>query len=449
MDNDFLAIANSLKRSMKYLGPWTAGDLSFGLRALTDAHLKREIQDPPEGDVINDKQLIKTWVREVEVADAVYEESTEAISKACSLEPGNVVSFRATSDHLQPAYCLAKSVQHRQILLVVRGTKNFYDALTNLAGAYEAVEGGFAHHGMLKSAEWLLEQEGDRIRSLLDDHPGYGLRLIGHSLGGGTSSLLCWLLHNMPPDVPDWKPHLSSISCIAFACPPVLTSHLARSCTDHTTSIISQHDAVPRTSLASLEELRKEILATKWPDQLRDQVLGKKLGALAQASFASIAEHYDRATRSLNKLLEDPAISSHHKAMTSAVQGAWSRISEEASKGRVVSEQLVKSLQERFARDSKGQLGKPHAESRDLSQLQHRQDMPSLEDPPQLHAPGRIIFLAAASEGKKGSGVQLIKALPRGFDRIILNKSMLSDHLCQSYKEQLQSLLDEQPSEQQ
>ena len=30
-DNDFLAIANSLKRSMRYLGPWTAGDLSFGL----------------------------------------------------------------------------------------------------------------------------------------------------------------------------------------------------------------------------------------------------------------------------------------------------------------------------------------------------------------------------------------------------------------------------------
>lgn len=52
----------------------------------------------------------------------------------CSVQPGDVVSFRATSDHLQPAYCLAKSVQHRQILLVVRGTKNFYDALTNLAG---------------------------------------------------------------------------------------------------------------------------------------------------------------------------------------------------------------------------------------------------------------------------------------------------------------------------
>ena len=38
-------------------------------------------------------------------------------------------------------------------------------------------------------------------------------------------------------------------------------------------------------------------------------------------------------------------------------------------------------------------------ESKDLSQLQHRQDMPPLEDPPQLHAPGRIIFLAAASAG--------------------------------------------------
>ena len=41
-----------------------------------------------------------------------------------------------------------------------------------MAGAYEAVEGGFAHHGMLKSAQWLLEREGHRLRSLLQQHPG-------------------------------------------------------------------------------------------------------------------------------------------------------------------------------------------------------------------------------------------------------------------------------------
>lgn len=35
-ENDFLAIANSLKRSMRYLGPWTAGDLSFGLCVRSD-----------------------------------------------------------------------------------------------------------------------------------------------------------------------------------------------------------------------------------------------------------------------------------------------------------------------------------------------------------------------------------------------------------------------------
>lgn len=36
-ENDFIAIANSLKRSMRYLGPWTAGDLSFGLCVVSDA----------------------------------------------------------------------------------------------------------------------------------------------------------------------------------------------------------------------------------------------------------------------------------------------------------------------------------------------------------------------------------------------------------------------------
>ncbi len=36
------------------------------------------------------------------------------------------------------------------------------------------------------------------------------------------------------------------------------------------------------------------------------QVLGKKLGALAQSSFASLAEHYERGAAALNKFLVGP-----------------------------------------------------------------------------------------------------------------------------------------------
>lgn len=41
---------------------------------------------PDACDEMACRELIRTWVREVEVADAVYEASAEAISKACSLQ---------------------------------------------------------------------------------------------------------------------------------------------------------------------------------------------------------------------------------------------------------------------------------------------------------------------------------------------------------------------------
>ena len=41
---------------------------------------------PSACDGMTCRQLIRTWVREVEVADAVYEASAEAISEACSLQ---------------------------------------------------------------------------------------------------------------------------------------------------------------------------------------------------------------------------------------------------------------------------------------------------------------------------------------------------------------------------
>lgn len=46
-ENDFVAIANSLKRSMRYLGPWTAGDLSFGLYVMSDStqsHMLKQLK---------------------------------------------------------------------------------------------------------------------------------------------------------------------------------------------------------------------------------------------------------------------------------------------------------------------------------------------------------------------------------------------------------------------
>ena len=53
-----------------------------------------------------------------------------------------------------------------------------------------APSAGYAHHGMLAAAQALLA-EGEaagHVRRGLAANPGYGLHLIGHSLGAGG----CW-----------------------------------------------------------------------------------------------------------------------------------------------------------------------------------------------------------------------------------------------------------------
>ena len=48
---------------------------------------------------------------------------------------------------------------------------------------------GYSHFGMLAAARWLLQQLSGTMREALADHPGYKLKVIGHSLGGGTAAM--------------------------------------------------------------------------------------------------------------------------------------------------------------------------------------------------------------------------------------------------------------------
>ena len=137
-----------------------------------------------------------------------------------------MVRFSGEANHFRPAYCIAVQEATQQILVVVRGTGTLSDSITSLAGqcsglqllspgqkaqpqrklhagASTSFQGGQAHEGMLRAAQWLIERELDSLASLLQQHAGFQMRFIGHSLGAGTATLatmllqVCWsgLLH--------------------------------------------------------------------------------------------------------------------------------------------------------------------------------------------------------------------------------------------------------------
>jgi Lipase (class 3) len=81
------------------------------------------------------------------------------------------------------------------------------DMFTSLTGAsrpHHMVDGagvvlGFSHFGMLAAARWIRGQTAPALKKALEDNPGYALKIIGHSLGGGTAAMLTMMYASANP----------------------------------------------------------------------------------------------------------------------------------------------------------------------------------------------------------------------------------------------------------
>uniref|UniRef100_A0A8C4JTZ9 sn-1-specific diacylglycerol lipase n=1 Tax=Dromaius novaehollandiae TaxID=8790 RepID=A0A8C4JTZ9_DRONO len=118
------------------------------------------------------------------------------------------------------------------IVVAVRGTLSFEDILTDLSADCEdltledVLENGFVHKE-------------------------YKLVIVGHSLGGGTASILAVMLRNSFP----------TLKCYAFSPPGGLLSKSLADYTKHfIVSVIVGKDLVARLSMPNMEDLKRRIV---------------------------------------------------------------------------------------------------------------------------------------------------------------------------------------------
>jgi hypothetical protein len=93
---------------------------------------------------------------------------------------------------LRPAYVVCIDRSTASVVLAIRGTHSFHDAVTDLAGMPCEVMGGTAHYGVAIAAHWFLSNLLPLLRHLLQSEPGFELIICGHSLGGGTRFWFRW-----------------------------------------------------------------------------------------------------------------------------------------------------------------------------------------------------------------------------------------------------------------
>ncbi|NXH91416.1 DGLB lipase, partial [Edolisoma coerulescens] len=145
------------------------------------------------------------------------------------------------------------------IVVAVRGTLSFEDILTDLSAdcedltLEEVLENGFVHKGITQAASYIYRKliNDGILNQAFTIAPEYKLVIVGHSLGGGTASILAIMLRNSFP----------TLRCFAFSPPGGLLSKSLADYTKHfIVSVIVGKDLVARLSMPNMEDLKRRIV---------------------------------------------------------------------------------------------------------------------------------------------------------------------------------------------
>ncbi|KAI3690098.1 hypothetical protein L2E82_48073 [Cichorium intybus] len=265
------------------LGKWPIGDLAFGINYLLRRQGNVHVASVYAGE--NSIQLkgpeiiaeLKHYLRLLTLCILFSKKPFPVFLESAGFSEADVLLQKPKAGLLKPAFTIISDKNSKCFLLLIRGTHSIKDTLTAATGAvvpfHHSVlhDGGisnlilgYAHCGMVAAARWIAKLSIPFLLEALKENPGYEVKIVGHSLGGGTAALLTYILRE--------QKDLSSISCITFAPAACMTWELAESGKHFITTIINGSDLVPTFSTASIDDLRTEVTASSWLNDLRDQV---------------------------------------------------------------------------------------------------------------------------------------------------------------------------------
>ncbi|CAM8962550.1 unnamed protein product [Rhodiola kirilowii] len=411
-------IIASIQRSRVGIQDWSLSDLTVGLYLL---YLRQASVDPFEdiqGIQIYSEAIVQDLIYHTELAKGSYKGSAEELARRSMLREGNVLKFVKESSVLRPGYYLGVDKRRKLVIFGIRGTHTVYDLITSIASlSNERItsEGYSTHFGIAEAAQWFLTHEIKNIRSCLEKHEGYRLRLVGHSLGGAIASLLAIMLRKKTRDDLGFSPDI--VSAVSYATPPCLSRETADSCSDYVTTVVMPDDIIPRFSVATLTRLRNEIIQTDWTS-----ILDKE-------DRRSILELVTNAKQVVNSVHDVGKKLAQYATFKSDSNSPGTPAKNETQLGSSTS--LTSKLVEKS-----------------LSVAKKDQDEPA--STPELFIPGTVYYLKRSSDSdpdnisrrKVVEQFTLWKRKPGNhFNRILLSGKIISDHKCDSHYYALRDVL--------
>ncbi|KAL8047026.1 hypothetical protein ABFX02_08G211700 [Erythranthe guttata] len=170
------------------------------------------------------------------------------------------VTYEQTLGHAPP-YLIYLDHDNREIVLAIRGLnlvkESDYKLLLDNRLGKQMFAGGFVHHGLLKSAVWVLNAESETLRNLwVENRRVYKMVFAGHSLGSGVAALLSLIVANNGGEFGGI--HRSLLRSYAVAPARCMSLNLAVKYADIIYSVVLQDDFLPRTP-TPLEDIFKSI----------------------------------------------------------------------------------------------------------------------------------------------------------------------------------------------
>lgn len=265
------------------LGKWPIGDLAFGINYFIRRQGNLQVASVYAGnDSIQLKgpeilEELKNLLRLLTFCMLFSKKTFPVFLESSGFSQEDVLLHEPKAGLLKPAFTIIRDKDNKCFLLLIRGTHSIKDTLTAATGAvvpfhhFVLHDGGisnlvlgYAHCGMVAAARWIAKLCTPTLLKALEEYPEYKVKVVGHSLGGGTAALLTYILRE--------QKEFSSSSCVTFAPAACMTWELAESGKHFITTVINGSDLVPTFSVSSLDDLRSEVSASSWLNDLRDQI---------------------------------------------------------------------------------------------------------------------------------------------------------------------------------
>ncbi|PIA43137.1 hypothetical protein AQUCO_02000516v1 [Aquilegia coerulea] len=326
------------------LGKWPIGDLAFGINYLLKRQGNLQVASVYGGndsvqltgpEVISElKYLLKLltlcWHFSKKPFPLFLEETGYSQEDVLLQEPKAGI--------LKPAFTILADKRDKCFYLLIRGTHSIKDTLTAATGAvvpfHHTVvrEGGvsdlilgYAHCGMVAAARWIAKLATPCLIKALEENEGFKIKIVGHSLGGGTAALLTYALRE--------QQELSTATCVTFAPAACMTWELAESGKDFIASVVNGSDLVPTFSAASVDDLRSEVTASAWLNDLRNQIEHTRILSTVYRSASALGSRLPSIASARNKVagaegILRPVSNGTRVVITRArnvAQAAWAR----------------------------------------------------------------------------------------------------------------------------